>query len=127
MPTARSNRVIIAEDERIVADLLSITLQEMGCQVHITNKETEIRDGIIRWKPDLLLLDLFLPGCSGLDLLRDYISLGVKTGRPIPILIVSAMGFLEVVKQARELGAADFILKPIDLDNFRQKALMYLP
>jgi len=127
LPTARSNRVIIAEDERIVADLLSITLQEMGCQVHITNKETEIRDGIVRWKPDLLLLDLFLPGCSGLDLLRDYISLGVKTGRPFPILVVSAMGFLEVVKQARELGAADFILKPIDLDNFRQKALMYLP
>jgi DNA-binding response OmpR family regulator len=127
LPTARSNRVIIAEDERIVADLLSISLQEMGCQVRITNKETEIRDGIIRWKPDLLLLDLFLPGCSGLDLLRDYISLGVKTGRPFPILVVSAMGFLEVVKQARELGAADFILKPIDLDNFRQKTLMYLP
>jgi len=99
----------------------------MGCQVRITNKETEIRDGIVRWKPDLLLLDLFMPGCSGLDLLREYISLGVKMGRPFPILVVSAMGFLEVVKQARELGAADFILKPIDLDNFRQKALMYLP
>ena len=102
---------MIAEDERIVADLLSISLQEMGCQVRITNKEAEIRDGIVRWKPDLLLLDLFMPGCSGLDLLREYISLGIKLGRPIPILVVSAMGFREVVEQARELGAADFVSK----------------
>jgi len=124
---ARSHRVLIAEEEKVVADLFSLSLQEMGCQVRVTAKEDQIRDGFLRWKPHMLLLDLFLPGCSGLDLLREFHTLGMQSGRPIPILVVSALGFREVVQQARDLGAVDFILKPVDLDNFRQKALMYLP
>jgi two-component system, NtrC family, nitrogen regulation response regulator NtrX len=127
LPINRSNRVLIAEEEKPVADLFSLSLREMGCQVRVTQREAQIRDGIIHWKPDMLLLDLFLPGCSGLDLLREYKSLGINMGKPFPILVVSALGFREVVEQARELGAVDFILKPVDLENFRQKALLYLP
>ncbi len=69
----------------------------------------------------MLLLDLFLPGCSGLDLLREFKSIGVRLGRPIPILVVSACGFREVVEQARELGAVDFILKPVDWITFDRR------
>jgi two-component system, NtrC family, nitrogen regulation response regulator NtrX len=122
-----SHRVLIAEDDRVIADLLSLTLQEMGCQVKITNQEDKIRAGIIQWKPDLVLIDLFLPSCSGLDLLKEFIKMGEKLKRPIPILVISSLGFREVVEQAKELGAADFILKPIDLDVFRQKAMSFLP
>jgi CheY-like chemotaxis protein len=127
LPINRPNRVLIAEEEKTVADLFSLSLREMGCQVRVTSREAQIRDGIIRWKPDMLLLDLFLPGCSGLDLLREFKTLGVHLGRPFPILVISAFGFREVVEQAHALGAVDFILKPVDLDNFRQKALIYLP
>jgi CheY-like chemotaxis protein len=127
LQTHRSCRVLIAEEDKIVADLFSLALQEMGCQVKISCQEMKIRDGLIQWKPDMLLLDLFLPDCSGLDLLREFSTLGIQLGRPIPILVVSALGFKEVVQQARELGAVDFILKPVDLENFRQKALTYLP
>ncbi|GAP22489.1 response regulator [Leptolinea tardivitalis] len=127
MPVNRSNRVLIAEEDKCVADLLSLSLRELGCQVKITCQQNEIREGVIRWKPDMLLLDLILPGCSGLDLLREFHQLGNRLGRPFPILVVSALGFREVVQQAKALGAVDFILKPIDLDNFRQKVLMYLP
>jgi two-component system OmpR family response regulator len=122
-----SQRVLIAEDDKVIADLLSLTLQEMGCHVKITSQEDKIRTGIIQWKPDLVLIDLFLPGCSGLDLLREFIKIGEKLKRPIPILVISALGFREVVEQAKELGAADFILKPIDMDVFRQKAMSFLP
>jgi CheY-like chemotaxis protein len=121
-----TRRVIIAEDDKVVADLLSLTLQEMGCQVRITSQETKIRHGMIQWKPDLLLLDLFLPGCSGLDLLRDLKSISNKLKRPVPILVISAFGFREVVEQAKAMGAEDFILKPVDLDVFRQKVLAFL-
>lgn len=127
MPINRPNRILIAEEEKSIADLFSLSLKEMGCQVRITCREEQIRDGIIRWKPDMLLLDLFLPGCSGMDLLREFKTLGASLGRPFPILVISALGFREVVEQSRELGAVDFILKPVDLDNFRQKVLLYLP
>lgn len=127
MLSHQSPRVLIAEEDKIVADLLSLTLQEIGCRVRVTSQETQIRDGLIRWKPDLLLIDLFLPGCSGLDLLREFKDMGDRLKRPIPILIISALGFREVVEQAREMGATDFILKPVDMDVFRQKALTYLP
>ncbi len=110
-----------------MADLFSITLRELGCDVKVTYQETKIRDGFVQWKPDMVLLDLFLPGCSGLDLLREFRKMGIRLGRSVPILVVSSLGFREVVEQARELGAVDFILKPVDVDNFRQKALLYLP
>jgi CheY-like chemotaxis protein len=122
-----SHRVLIAEEDRIVADLLLLMLQELGCQVKVCSQETQIRDEMIRWKPDLLLMDLFLPGCSGLDLLRDFKTTFQKKGQPVPILVISALGFREVVEQAREFGADDFIVKPIDLDVLRQKVLNYLP
>lgn len=127
MHSQRAHRILIAEEDKIVADLLSLVLQELGCQVRITCQESQIRDGMLRWKPDLLLMDLFLPGCSGLDLLREFTSMGNRVRRPIPILLISAFGFREVVEQAMETGAADFILKPIDLDVFRQKIMDYLP
>ncbi len=127
MPAIQAPRVLIAEEERVTADLLSLTLEELGCQVKVTSQEAKIRDGIVQWKPDLVLLDLFLPGCSGLGLLREFHILSAGMGKKMPIMVISSLGFREVVQQAREQGAVDFILKPIDVENFRQKALMYLP
>ncbi len=126
MPSVSTRRVLIAEEDKIVADLFALSLREMGCQIKIEYKEQPIRDAVLRWKPDLLLLDLFLPGCSGLDLLREFSQTTTKAGRQLPILVVSSLGFKEVVEQARKLGAIDFVLKPVDLDNFRRKALTCL-
>lgn len=127
MSLDRSRKVLIAEEDRMVADLLKLALEEMGCQVQIATKKHIILEGVLRWKPDLLLLDLFLPGCSGLDLLREFQVLQNGPGKALPILVISSLGFKEVVEQAILLGATDFLLKPIDLDVFRQKTLMYLP
>ncbi len=126
MPSVSSRRVLIAEEDKLVADMFALSLGEMGCQIKIEYKEQAIRDAVLRWKPDLLLLDLFLPGCSGLDLLREFSQTTTKAGRQLPILVVSSLGFKEVVEQARKLGAIDFVLKPVDLDNFRRKALTCL-
>ncbi len=126
MHSVPTRRVLIAEEDKIVADLFALSLREMGCQIKIEYKEQPIRDAVLRWKPDLLLLDLFLPGCSGLDLLREFSQTTTKAGKQLPILVVSSMGFREVVEQARKLGAIDFVLKPVDLDNFRRKALTCL-
>ena len=123
----QKRRVLIAEEDRVVADLLSLALRELGCEVKVTTQESVVRDGLIQWKPDLLILDLFLPGTSSLDLVRECTAIGKKVGRSIPVLVISSLGFKEVVEQAREFGAVDFVLKPVDLDIFRRKALMYLP
>jgi CheY-like chemotaxis protein len=120
------HRVLVAEEDKVVADLFALSLSEMGCQVKIECRETPIRNAVERWKPDLLLLDLFLPGCNGLDLLREFSQTTTSAGKQLPILVVSSMGFKEVVEQARKLGAVDFVLKPVDLDNFRRKAITYL-
>jgi CheY-like chemotaxis protein len=120
------HRVLVAEEDKMVADLFALSLSEMGCQVKIEYREAQIRNAVERWKPDLILLDLFLPGCSGLSLLREFSQTTTKAGKQLPILVVSSMGFKEVVEQARKLGAVDFVLKPVDLDNFRRKAITYL-
>lgn len=120
------HRVLIAEEDKVVADLFALSLGELGCQVKIEHREIQIRNTLDRWKPDLLLLDLFLPGCSCLSLLREFSQTTTRAGKQLPILVVSSMGFKEVVEQARKLGAVDFVLKPVDLDNFRRKAITYL-
>lgn len=126
MPIHNAYRVLIAEEDKLVADLLSLVLRELGCEVRITSREDQIRDGMLQWKPDLLLLDLFLPGCSGLDLLREFKILEKQNDRLVPVLVISSLGFREVVDQARESGAVDFVVKPIDLDVFRNKVMKLL-
>ena len=64
--------------------------------------------------PDLILLDLFLPQQNGLDFLQRLKQSGLLVS--IPVIVVSALGFPEIVQQAVQAGARDFLVKPIDTD-----------
>lgn len=106
--------ILLIEEDRIVADLVSLTLERMGYKVRVTSKPSEILALMAEVKPRLVLLDIFLPGWNGLDLLRDMKRAGwLKTSK---VLVLSALGFREVVQQAVMLGASDFLMKPFDVD-----------
>ena len=101
------------------ADLISLSMKRLGHTLRVTDKHAEALALLEEIRPRLVILDLFLRGWSGLDLLDEMKKSGwmEKTS----ILIISAMGFREVVQQAVALGVEDFVIKPFDLGVLEQK------
>ena len=70
-------------------------------------------------KPDLILLDIMLPGLSGLELL-NLMSVEYET-RKIPVIIISKMGEERIIETARQLGAEDYLVKPFTPEELIEK------
>ena len=118
MPT---KNILIAEDDSGISELMKIILEGENYHVLICAKGNEVLPMVKKHKPDLILLDLWIPGISGEELTRLLRS-GPKT-KKIPILIVSAQNQLpELIKK---IGANDFISKPFDIKEFTAKVKKY--
>ncbi len=65
--------------------------------------------------PDLLLLDILLPQMNGLDVLKQANSEKIMGEQPI--LLLSSLAYREIVEQALQMGATDFIIKPFNVDD----------
>ena len=103
-------RVLIIEDEVDIADLIMFNLQRAGYEVlkahdGITGTETAIRE-----RPDLIVLDLMLPGRDGYSVFRE-IRRDARTSR-IPVILLTARAQTEDRIQGLEAGADDYLTKP---------------
>ena len=103
-------RVLIIEDEVDIADLIMFNLQRAGYEVlkahdGITGTETAIRE-----RPDLIVLDLMLPGRDGYSVFRE-IRRDARTSR-IPVIMLTARAQTEDRIQGLEAGADDYLTKP---------------
>ncbi len=68
------------------------------------------------WGPDLVLLDMKMPGLDGLDVLRKL----AEKHRQVPVIMMTAYGELQIVEEALGLGAKGYITKPFDILELRQ-------
>jgi len=106
-------RILVIDDEEGVLTLLKFRLGRFGHEVITSNNGI---DGIRKarmFEPDLILLDLVMPGMSGFrvcELLKSY-----KKTKDIPIFIFTALDRLEDVERAFEKGADDYIVKPFEV------------
>ncbi len=104
--------ILLVEDDDITRTLISLTLTSQNYDIVTANNG---RDALARFQayhPDLVILDLLLPWMNGLDVLhywKEHNLLG-----NVPVLVMSALGHREIVQQALEAGARDFLLKPFD-------------
>lgn len=104
-------KIMLIEDDQLLRDLCSRKIKSEGFNV-----ETAIdpREGLIKiskFKPDLVLLDLVLPGMSGFDVLKDIKSNPDQSISGIPVVILSNLGQEADMLKGRELGAADYLIK----------------
>lgn len=104
-------RILCVEDDREIADLIAEVLAEEGFAVEraATGPEGLAR---LRARPDAVICDIDLPGFSGLDLLRR----AGEAGAPPPFIFLTAFGGRRNQIEARRLGCADFVTKPIDFE-----------
>jgi two-component system, OmpR family, alkaline phosphatase synthesis response regulator PhoP len=109
-----SKQILVIEDDAHIAEGLRLNLMLKGYQVTVA---ADGPSGLQQWKsaqPDLIVLDIMLPGIDGLSVLR---SIRLEDER-LPVLILSAKGDIEDKIQGLAYGVDDYLAKPFNLDEF---------
>ena len=104
-------RVLVVEDQRDLAALLAHNLRHEGLDVRTVQDGREALPAVRSWEPDLVILDLMLPGLDGFEILRAIRG----EGRDLPVLILSARGEEQDKIRGFRLDADQYVTKPFSL------------
>ncbi len=104
------SRVLIVEDEPSFVDALEVSLQAEGFDVIVAEDGRQALDVFRAERPDVVLLDLMLPGLPGIDVLRV-----IRRDSDTPVIVVSAKDAESDIVAALELGADDYLTKPYSI------------
>lgn len=121
MMKSRQKKILIADDDAAILDVLTLYLEDMGYEVQTTQDGGTLR-ALENDLPDMLVLDIWMSGWHGRDICR-FLKSREETHK-LPILLVSANRETESI--AREAGADDFLAKPFDLEKLLEKIERYL-
>jgi CheY-like chemotaxis protein len=110
--TAGAPTLLVVDDNELNRDMLSRRLEHKGYRVRTASDGTSALDLIAAEPIDLVLLDIEMPGLSGLDVLREVRK--TRTGLQLPILMATARTDSADVVSALEAGANDYVIKPLD-------------
>ena len=119
--------ILVAEDERNLVEALSFLMQRAGYEVHVARDGPATVEMTRRLSPDLVLLDIMLPGFDGFEVVeairRD------PEGRRPRIVMLTAKGHERDRRKARELGVDDYVTKPFSNRDVveRVRALLSSP
>src|SRR5215471_716224 len=105
--------ILVVDDEAKIRTTLRGVLSDEGFQVLDTDEGTKVPELVATQKPHLVILDIWMPQVSGIELLER-----LKTQEPeLPVIVISGHGTIETAVRATKLGATDFIEKPFSLDT----------
>jgi two-component system nitrogen regulation response regulator NtrX len=110
--TAR--QVLVVDDEVGIRELLSEILRDEGYHVKLAENAAQARDSRQQERPDLVLLDIWMPDCDGISLLKEWGNGGLLT---MPVVMMSGHGTIDTAVEATRIGAFDFLEKPIALQK----------
>ncbi|MCM8594681.1 sigma-54 dependent transcriptional regulator [Accumulibacter sp.] len=107
-------QVLIVDDEMGIRELLSEILADEGHTVWLAENAAEARRLRIDKRPDLVLLDIWMPDTDGISLLKEWSAAGLLT---MPVVMMSGHGTIDSAVEATRIGASDFLEKPIALQK----------
>jgi diguanylate cyclase (GGDEF)-like protein len=111
-PLSKPYRILIVDDDRYLAESYALILQLAGMEARVLTEPLKILDIIADYHPDLILMDIYMPECNGIDLaqvVRQH-----RTYLSIPIVFLSVENNVERQLAAKRLGGDDFLTKPIE-------------
>ena len=108
------NQILVVDDEVGIRELLSEILRDEGYQVRLAENAQEARSARSRTRPDLVLLDIWMPDTDGITLLKEWASTGQLT---MPVVMMSGHGTIDTAVEATRIGAYGFLEKPIALQK----------
>mgnify|MGYP001369005553 FL=1 len=106
---AEKQRILIVDDDNNIAELVSMYLVKECFDTHIANDGEAALATIESYQPNLVVLDIMLPGISGYDVLRE-----LRKTSNLPVIMLSAKGETFDKVLGLELGADDYVMKPFD-------------
>jgi len=116
-----SKSILVVDDNEDIRSLLSLVLSREGYEVVLASDGTEAIEKIKVAKPDLILLDVMMPGLSGLEVLSTLREDKDKKINEIPIMMITAKSTITDIDNAVELGASSYIIKPFRPANLIEK------
>jgi two-component system, NtrC family, nitrogen regulation response regulator NtrX len=108
------SQILVVDDEVGIRELLSEILRDEGHQVRLAQNASEARQIRGRARPDLVLLDIWMPDTDGITLLKEWASTGQLN---MPVVMMSGHGTIDTAVEATRIGAYAFLEKPIALQK----------
>lgn len=108
------SHILVVDDEIGIRELLSEILADEGHTVQLAENATKAREARASGRPDLVLLDIWMPDADGLTLLKEWASGGLLD---MPVVMMSGHATIETAVEATRIGALDFLEKPISLQK----------
>jgi DNA-binding NtrC family response regulator len=106
--------ILVVDDELGIRDLLSEILNDEGHQIELAENAAQARAARSRARPDLVLLDIWMPDTDGVTLLKEWSSGGLLT---MPVIMMSGHATIDTAVEATKIGAMAFLEKPITLQK----------
>lgn len=109
-----NNTILVVDDEIGIRELLSEILRDEGYRVVLAENAEQARSWRSQTRPDLVLLDIWMPDTDGITLLKDWASGGLLT---MPVVMMSGHGTIDTAVEATRIGAFGYLEKPIPLQK----------
>lgn len=106
--------ILVVDDELGIRDLLSEILNDEGHSVELAENAAQARAVRSQLRPDLVLLDIWMPDTDGVTLLKEWASTGLLT---MPVIMMSGHATIDTAVEATRIGATAFLEKPITLQK----------
>jgi DNA-binding NtrC family response regulator len=106
--------ILVVDDELGIRDLLSEILNDEGHNVELAENAAQARAARVRARPDLVLLDIWMPDTDGVTLLKEWSTTGLLS---MPVIMMSGHATIETAVEATKIGAQSFLEKPITLQK----------
>ena len=106
--------ILVVDDELGIRDLLWEILNDEGHTVEVAENAAQARAARLRERPDLVLLDIWMPDTDGVTLLKEWSSAGALT---MPVIMMSGHATIDTAVEATKIGALAFLEKPITLQK----------
>ena len=107
-------RIFVVDDEVGIRELLSEILYDEGHTIELAENAAQARAARLRMRPDLVLLDIWMPDTDGVTLLKEWGSQGLLD---MPVIMMSGHATIDTAVEATRIGAIDFLEKPITLQR----------
>ena len=122
-PTGHPMRVLVIDDDQAVCEVFGEFLHEIGHEPLIRHNAETALDTLGTERPDAVLLDMYLPGMSGLDFLKHDMVRDLR----VPILVISGRATESQAQECLRAGAFDFIGKPVALRRLQEALACFEP
>ena len=114
-------KILVADDENSIREILSIQLARMGYEVVLAGDGAEAVAAYEAEKPDLVILDVMMPRVNGLNACQQIRTLEKNAGRRVPVIFLTARDTTHDKTSAALSGGDEFVAKPVSLQELRER------